>query len=66
MYLPIDVSNVENLTEVSMDLRVAPHELRLDTSLSQIGAHGEVSDGGNHGNGCRDIVEETVGARFGI
>lgn len=66
MYLPVDVSDIEDLSEVSMNLGVVPHILRLDTSLSQIGAHGEIGDGGHHGDRCRDVVEHTVGARLGI
>lgn len=49
-----------------MDLGVAAHEFRLDTSLSQIGAHGEVGDGSDHCDRSGDVVEHSVGTRLGV
>jgi len=49
-----------------MHLGIASHELRLDTSLAQISAHGEVGDSGHHGDRGGDVVEDTVSARDGV
>ena len=62
--IPINVSNVEDLTEIASDLGVGAHELRLDASLSQVGAHGEVGDGRDHRDGGSDVMEDTVRARL--
>ena len=49
-----------------MDFGAAPHELGLDTRLTEIGAHGEVSDRSDHGDGSGDVVEDSVRAWLGI
>ncbi len=60
---PIDISNVEDLAQISCDLRVASVELDRDCSVAQVGSHGEVRDGCNKGDGSGDIVEKAVLAR---
>ena len=62
---PVDVANVKDLTEGTSNLGVATYELGCDASLSQVGAHGEVGDTGDHGNGSGNVVEEAVAARLG-
>lgn len=49
-----------------MDFRIASHELRLDASLSQIGAHSEIGDASYHGDRGGDVVEHPMGTRLGI
>ena len=63
--VPVDVSNVEDLTKVTCDLRIGSNELRLDCRLSQVRTHSEVGDGCDHGDRGGDVVENTVGARLG-
>lgn len=65
MCLPVNVSNIEDLTEHARDLGISSNELRLDTSLSQIGTHSKVCDRSDHGDRSGDVVEETVRARLG-
>ena len=63
--LPVNVANVEDLTKSAGNLGVGTDEFRANASLSQVGAHGEVSDTGDHGDSSGDVVEETVWARLG-
>ena len=64
--LPIDVSNIENLTEIARHFGVCANELRLDASLAQIGAHGKVCNCCNHGDGCGNVMEDSMGTRLGV
>lgn len=62
--LPVNVANVEDLTKGAGDLGVGTNEFGANASLSQVGAHGEVGDSGDHSNGGGDVVEEAVCARL--
>ena len=64
--LTVDVTDIEDLANVSGHARiVGPGKLDLNSGPAQIGAHAKVSNGGDHGNGGRDVVEDAVGARLG-
>ena len=63
--LPVNVANIEDLTKGAGNLGVGTDELRTNASLSQIGAHGEVSDTGDHGDSSGNVMKETVCARLG-
>ncbi len=63
--LPVDVAHVEDLTKGAGHLGIGTDELRADASLSQVGAHGEVSDTSDHGDSSGNVVEESVCARLG-
>lgn len=63
--LPVNVANVEDLTEGAGNLGVGAYEFRADASLSQVGAHGEVSYAGDQGDSSGDVMEEAVCARLG-
>lgn len=63
--LPVNVANVEDLTKGAGNLGIGTDELRANASLSQVGAHGEIGDAGDHGDSSGDVVEEAVCARFG-
>jgi len=58
--LPVDVSHIEDLPDAARDLGVGADEFRGDTSLTQISTHGEVGDGGDHGDACGDVMEDAV------
>ncbi len=62
---PIDVPDIEDLPEHASHLGIGTHELGLDGSPSEIGTHGEISDGSDHGDGGGDVVEHTVVAWLG-
>lgn len=63
--IPVDVSNIEDLTQVTRHLRIRSNELRRNPSLSQIGTHGEIGDRSDHGDRSSYVVENAVGARDG-
>lgn len=63
--LPVNVSNVEDLTKVAGNLGVGTDEFGANSSLSQVSAHGEVRDTGHHGDRSGNVVEEAVCARHG-
>ena len=63
--LPVNVANVEDLTNGAGDLGIGTDEFSTDTSLSQVGAHSEVSDTGDHGDSSGNVVEKAVGTRLG-
>ena len=48
-----------------MDLGVASAELDRDACLPKIGTHGEIGNGGHHGDGRGDVMEDPVATRFG-
>jgi len=56
---PVNVSNIEDLTVVTANLRVAAVEFNTNRSVTQVRGHGEVSNGGGKGNGGSDVVEDT-------
>jgi len=62
---PVDVANIEDLAVKTSNLGVAADELNSNASPAKVRSHREVSDGGNHGNGCSDVVEDTLLARLG-
>lgn len=57
---PIDVSDVENLTEYSADPRIRAPELNWNGSIAQVGSHGKVRNGGSHSNGCSNVMKNTI------
>ena len=61
MDIPINIADVEDLAEVPRDLWVGSDEFRLDTRLSQVGAHSEIGDSCDHSDRSGDVVEDTVG-----
>ena len=63
--LPVNVANIEDLTQGAGDLGVGADEFRANASLSQVRAHGEISDTGDHGDSSSNVVEEAVRARLG-
>lgn len=63
--IPIDVSNVVDLTARATNDRVAALELNLNGDPSQVRCESEVGDGCNHDNTGGDVVEDTVMARLG-
>lgn len=67
---PVDVANVEDLASAvdtsAVDLgRGGTTELDNNRGLTEVRAHREVGDGGDHGDGSGDVVEEAVRARLG-
>ena len=63
--LPINVSNVEDLTVITADDRITAHELNVDRGPSEVATHGEVRDRGDHSDAGGDVVEDTLRARLG-
>ena len=63
--IPINIANVEDLAERARHLGVASDELRLDTSLSQVGTHSEIGDSCDHSDRSGDVMEDAVGTRLG-
>lgn len=61
---PVNVSNVKDLTVLAMHKRVGSEPFHLNGSPTQVRAHAEIGNGGNHGDGGGDVVEDAVGARF--
>lgn len=57
---PVDVSDVVDLTEVAANLGVAALELDGDGGPTQVGGHGEVGNGSDHGDAGGDVVENTI------
>ena len=65
-HVPVDVSHIEDLTDVTRNLGIViAHEFNLNPSLAQVGAHGEVGDSCDHGDGSSNVVEDTVSAWLG-
>lgn len=62
---PIDVAHVEDRAVGTVDLPVGALKLDADGGEAQVGAHGEVGNGCDQGDGGGDVVEDAVGARFG-
>jgi hypothetical protein len=57
---PINVSNVEHFTVRACNFGVASHEFDDDSSVSQVGCHGEVGNGSNEGDGGGDVMESKI------
>ena len=49
-----------NVVPVSGDLGVRSLKLDLNSSPTQVGTHGEVSNGGHHSDSCSDVVENSL------
>lgn len=67
---PVDVSHIENLAgTVSKvgpgDGGVIPMKLNDNRGLAQVGSHAVISNGGHHGDGGGDVVEDSVRPWFG-
>lgn len=62
---PINISDVEDFSVAAVDHGVGASELDIDGRPAEIGGHGEISDGCDHGDGGCDVVEDTVSARLG-
>lgn len=62
---PVDVPNIEDLTVNTADLGVAAAELNVDRGPAKVGSHGEVGNGGGHGNSGSDVMENTMLTRLG-
>lgn len=60
---PINISDVEDLTEQASNFRIASLELNNDGSVAQVGSHGEVCDGSDECYGSSDVVEDAISAR---
>jgi len=60
-----DVANIKDLTIDTTDNRVVARELDINRRPAQVGAHGEVRDRSDHGDGGGDIVEDAVVAGLG-
>lgn len=64
-HLPVDVSNIEDLTHSAGHPGIGSPELWFNTGLSKVGAHGKISDGSNQCDCCGDVVEDTVRTGLG-
>jgi len=64
---PVDVANVEDLTvQASNDTTTdIANELNADWGPAKVRTHGEIGDGGDHGNTSSNVVEKTVLAWLG-
>ena len=58
--VPVNVANIEDFTKGARDLGIGPDKFGTNASLSQVGAHGEVSDTSDQGNSSGNVVEESV------
>lgn len=59
---PIDVADVEDLAHEARDLRVGASEFDLDGGPAEVGAHTEVGDRCDEGDGSSQVVEEALRA----
>ena len=64
-YSPVNVPHVENLAISSGHTRVAPRKFDRNRSKPQVGSHGEVGDGSDHGDQSSNVVEGSMGTGFG-
>lgn len=64
MDLPIDVSGVKDLSVDPADNGVTAKELDIDGRPSQIGAHCEIGDAGNHTQATGEVEEHSICARL--
>lgn len=62
---PINVADVEDLAVSTTNLRVVANEFDGNASPAKVGSHGEVGDCCDHGDGCRNVVEDTLLAGLG-
>ena len=58
---PVNVPHVENFAIGSAHTRVAPRKFDRNRSKSQVGSHGEVGDGSDHGDQSSNVVEGSMG-----
>lgn len=67
MYIPVDIPNIEDLSDAASHLGVVvAHEFNWDPGLAQVGTHGEIGNGSDHGDGGRDVVEHAMGPGLGV
>ena len=59
------IPHVEDLTVETANLGVIADELDSNAGPAKVGSHGEVCNGGDHGDHGSNIVEDTVLARLG-
>jgi hypothetical protein len=57
---PVDVANIVDRTVVSTNHWVVALELYFDGSETEVGAHGEVGNGGNEDDSSCEVVENAV------
>lgn len=57
---PVNIANIKDLPVDAADFGIGTDELDGDGCLSQIGAHGEVGDGGHQGDGRGDVVKDAM------
>lgn len=57
---PVDVANIENLSEETGDFRVATNKLNGDGGPSQVGGLGEIRDGRDESDAGDDIMEQSM------
>ena len=62
---PVDVAHIEDLTVETSNARVAALELDSNAGPAKVRCHGEVCNGGDHGDRGGDVVEDAVLARLG-
>lgn len=62
---PVNIANIEDLPVEAANFGIGTDELDGDGCLSQIGAHGEVGDGGHQGDGSGDVVKDALRTRLG-
>jgi hypothetical protein len=59
------IPHVEDLTVETANLGVVADELDSNAGPAKVGSHGEVCNGGDHGDHGSNVVEDTVLARLG-
>lgn len=63
--VPVDVSHIKDFTKLASHLGIGADKLGFDASLAEVGAHGEICNGGDHGDGGSDIMEDSVWTGLG-
>lgn len=61
---PINVASIENSTIGTGHLGVTAVKLNWNRGHSQVGAHSEIGNAGDHADSSGDIVEDTLSARL--
>ena len=60
---PINISDVENLTELASNLWIGSQKFNLNGSIAQVWCHSEVCNRSDESDGSSDVVEDAVLAR---